>query len=34
MQLVLNLFFDLDTTDVASVDAKVMVDGKPAEGEF
>jgi hypothetical protein len=35
MQLVLNLFFaDLDTTDVVSVDAKVMVDGKPAEGEF
>jgi hypothetical protein len=33
MQLVLNLFSDLDTTD-ASVDAKVMVDGKPAEGEF
>jgi hypothetical protein len=28
------LVFDLDTTDVASVDAKVMVDGKPAEGEF
>jgi hypothetical protein len=28
------VFADLDTTDVASVDAKVMVDGKPAEGEF
>jgi hypothetical protein len=27
-------FADLDTTDVVSVDAKVMVDGKPAEGEF
>jgi hypothetical protein len=27
------VFADLDTTDVA-VDAKVMVDGKPAEGEF
>jgi hypothetical protein len=28
------VFADLDTTDAASVDAKVMVDGKPAEGEF
>jgi hypothetical protein len=28
------VFSDLDTTDVVSVDAKVMVDGKPAEGEF
>jgi hypothetical protein len=28
------VFADLDTTDVVSVDAKVMVDGKPAEGEF
>jgi hypothetical protein len=33
MQLVLNLFCWFRTTDVA-VDAKVMVDGKPAEGEF
>jgi ATP-dependent protease ClpP protease subunit len=28
------VFADLDATSVASVDAKVMVDGKPAEGEF
>jgi hypothetical protein len=28
------VFLLLDTTDVVSVDLKVMVDGKPAEGEF
>jgi hypothetical protein len=28
------VFADLEPTDVAAVDLKVMVDGKPAEGEF